>query len=46
LPEFISVPALCAHQIENVGNEDLLTMFWSNEIFQPGDPDTFSEKVA
>lgn len=45
-PEFISVPALCAHQIENVGNEDLLTMFWSNEIFQPGDPDTFSEKVA
>jgi UDP-2-acetamido-2,6-beta-L-arabino-hexul-4-ose reductase len=45
-PEFISVPALCTHQIENVGEEDLLTMFWSNEIFRPGDTDTFFEKVA
>jgi UDP-2-acetamido-2,6-beta-L-arabino-hexul-4-ose reductase len=45
-PEFISVPALCTHQIENVGDEDLLTMFWSNEIFKPGDTDTFFEKVA
>lgn len=45
-PEFISIPALCTHQIENVGSEDLLTMFWCNEIFQPGDSDTFFEKVA
>ncbi len=45
-PEFISVPALCAHQIENVGSDDLLTMFWCNEVFQPGDTDTFFEKVA
>jgi UDP-2-acetamido-2,6-beta-L-arabino-hexul-4-ose reductase len=45
-PEFISIPALCTHQIENVGAEDLLTMFWCNEIFQPADPDTFFEKVA
>jgi UDP-2-acetamido-2,6-beta-L-arabino-hexul-4-ose reductase len=45
-PEFISIPALHTHQIENVGSEDLLTMFWCNEIFQPADPDTFQEKVA
>jgi UDP-2-acetamido-2,6-beta-L-arabino-hexul-4-ose reductase len=45
-PEFISIPALHTHQIENVGDEDLLTMFWSSEIFQPGDPDTSQEKVA
>ena len=45
-PEFVSIPVLHTHQIENVGNEDLLTMFWCNEIFQPGDPDTFQEKVA
>lgn len=45
-PEFISIPALHTHQIENVGSEDLLTMFWCNEIFEPGDPDTFQEKVA
>jgi UDP-2-acetamido-2,6-beta-L-arabino-hexul-4-ose reductase len=45
-PEFISIPALHTHQIENVGDEDLLTMFWCNEIFQPADPDTFYEQVA
>jgi UDP-2-acetamido-2,6-beta-L-arabino-hexul-4-ose reductase len=45
-PEFISIPALHTHQIENVGSDDLLTMFWCNEIFQPADPDTFQEKVA
>lgn len=45
-PEFISIPALCTHQIENVGAEDLLTMFWCNEIFQAADPDTFFENVA
>jgi len=45
-PEFISIPALHTHQIENVGSDDLLTMFWCNEIFQPGDPDTFYENVA
>jgi UDP-2-acetamido-2,6-beta-L-arabino-hexul-4-ose reductase len=45
-PEFISIPALHTHQIENVGGEELLTMFWCNEIFQPSDPDTFYEKVA
>jgi UDP-2-acetamido-2,6-beta-L-arabino-hexul-4-ose reductase len=45
-PEFISVPALHTHQIENVGSDDLLTMFWCNEIFAADDPDTFQEKVA
>jgi UDP-2-acetamido-2,6-beta-L-arabino-hexul-4-ose reductase len=45
-PQFISIPALHTHQIENIGDEDLLTMFWCNEIFQPGDPDTFHEQVA
>lgn len=45
-PEFISIPALHTHQIENVGSDDLLTMFWCNEIFEPADPDTFQEKVA
>jgi UDP-2-acetamido-2,6-beta-L-arabino-hexul-4-ose reductase len=45
-PQFISVPALYTHQIENIGDDDLLTMFWCNEIFQPGDTDTFYDKVA
>jgi UDP-2-acetamido-2,6-beta-L-arabino-hexul-4-ose reductase len=45
-PQFISIPALHTHQIENIGSEELLTMFWCNEIFQPADPDTFFENVA
>jgi UDP-2-acetamido-2,6-beta-L-arabino-hexul-4-ose reductase len=45
-PEFISIPALHTHQIENIGDDDLLTMFWCNEIFEPADPDTFYEQVA
>ncbi len=45
-PEFISIPAMHTHQIENIGDEELLTMFWCNEIFEPADPDTFYEQVA
>jgi UDP-2-acetamido-2,6-beta-L-arabino-hexul-4-ose reductase len=45
-PEFISIPALHTHQIENVGEDELLTIFWCNEIFEPADPDTFYEQVA
>jgi len=45
-PRFISIPVLYAHQIENIGTEELLTMFWCNEIFTAEDADTYMEKVA
>ncbi len=45
-PQFISIPVLHTHQIENVGERDLLTMFWCNEIFVPEDSDTYFQKVA
>ena len=45
-PEFVSIPVLHTHQIENVGDDELLTMFWCNEIFEADDPDTFYEQVA
>jgi UDP-2-acetamido-2,6-beta-L-arabino-hexul-4-ose reductase len=45
-PEFISIPPMHTHQIENVGNDELLTMFWCNEIFEPADPDTYYDQVA
>lgn len=45
-PQFVSIPVLHTHQIENVGDEELLTMFWCNEIFVPEDADTYFEKVA
>jgi len=45
-PEFVSIPVWHVHQIENTGRDELLTMFWSNEIFDAEDPDTYPEKVA
>jgi UDP-2-acetamido-2,6-beta-L-arabino-hexul-4-ose reductase len=45
-PQFVSIPVLHTHQIENEGDEDLLTMFWCNEIFVAEDADTYFEKVA
>lgn len=45
-PEFISIPVLHTHSIENSGDSELLTMFWCNEIFDATDADTHFEKVA
>jgi UDP-2-acetamido-2,6-beta-L-arabino-hexul-4-ose reductase len=45
-PKFVSIPVWHVHQIENTGDSDLLTMFWTNEIFNADDPDTYYEKVA
>lgn len=44
-PTFVSIPALHVHHIENTGDDDLLTLFWTNEHFNPEDSDTFFEPV-
>ena len=44
-PAFVDMPVWYAHNITNVGSEELLTLFWINEFFDPNDPDTFFEKV-
>jgi UDP-2-acetamido-2,6-beta-L-arabino-hexul-4-ose reductase len=44
-PAFVDMPVWYTHNITNVGSEDLLTLFWINEFFNPADPDTFFEKV-
>jgi UDP-2-acetamido-2,6-beta-L-arabino-hexul-4-ose reductase len=44
-PVFIDMPTLHTHNITNVGDQDLITLFWTNEIFDPSDPDTFAEEV-
>lgn len=45
-PVFISIPVFYTHHIENVGQQDLLTMFWCNEVFDPSDADTYFEPVG
>lgn len=44
-PEFIDMPTLHTHSIRNVGDHDLMTLFWAHEIFDPDRPDTFHEPV-
>lgn len=44
-PGFVDMPCLHTHNITNVGQDDLVTLFWSHEIFDPEAPDTFTEPV-
>ena len=43
--EVIDIPTGYIHNIENLGNMDMVTVMWSNECFNPEKPDTFSEPV-
>jgi UDP-2-acetamido-2,6-beta-L-arabino-hexul-4-ose reductase len=44
-PSFIDIPTLHTHSITNIDSKELVTFFWSNEIFNPDLPDTFLENV-
>ncbi len=44
-PAYVDIPIWYTHNITNVGADDMLTVFWINELFNPDDPDTFFEKV-
>ena len=44
-PTPIDMPTLHTHSIENIGNTELLTLFWTNEIFDQENPDTYADKV-
>jgi len=44
-PSYVDMPVWYTHNITNVGDEDLFTIFWINEFFDPEDPDTYFEKV-
>ncbi len=44
-PMALDIPVFYTHNITNTGNSDLLTLFWSNEIFNPEDPDTYYSEV-
>ncbi len=40
-PSFVDMPIWYTHNIKNIGNEDLYTVFWINEMYDPNDPDTY-----
>jgi UDP-2-acetamido-2,6-beta-L-arabino-hexul-4-ose reductase len=41
----VDIPPGCTHSIENVGEGELVTLFWANQIFDPEQPDTYFEVV-
>ncbi|MCL2365848.1 MAG: NAD-dependent epimerase/dehydratase family protein [Oscillospiraceae bacterium] len=41
----LDMPPGHTHNIINTGNRDVLTIFWTGEIFDPKDPDTIFESV-
>lgn len=44
-PGIVDMPTLWAHNITNIGDTDLTTLFWTNELFDPERPDTYPEPV-
>ncbi len=44
-PSFIDMPVWYTHNIKNIGNSVLYTIFWINEIYNPKNPDTYFENV-
>lgn len=45
-PVFVDMPTLWVHNIRNVGDDDLLTVFWSDQLLDPVNPDQFPETIA
>lgn len=44
-PSYVDMPIWYTHNIKNIGDEDLYTIFWINEPFNPEDADTYFETV-
>ena len=44
-PAAVDMPTMWAHNITNIGSETLYTSFWTDDIFDPQNPDTIAEVV-
>ena len=44
-PCYIDIPVWYTHNIENIGDEDLITVFWINEHYNDETSDTYIENV-
>lgn len=43
--EVLDIPTGYTHNIENLGNTDMVTIMWANETFDPENPDTYYLEV-
>ncbi len=44
-PKVVDIPPGYTHNITNIGEGIMITLFWANELFDPQNPDTFFVKV-
>ena len=44
-PSFVDMPIWHTHNITNIGDDELYTIFWINEKFDSNDSDTYFEEV-
>lgn len=44
-PAYVDMPIWYTHNIKNIGDEELYTIFWINEPFNPEDSDTYFVEV-
>lgn len=45
-PVLIDMPTMWAHNITNTGDVELTTLFWTDTLFDPDNPDTIPEPVV
>ena len=45
-PSFVDMPTMWVHNLRNVGEGDLVTMFWADQLLDPDRPDQYPEKVT
>ncbi|WP_018758686.1 NAD-dependent epimerase/dehydratase family protein [Paenibacillus terrigena] len=44
-PEVVDIPPGYTHSITNIGDTELVTLFWANEVFDKSRPDTYYLEV-
>ena len=44
-PSYIDIPTLCTHNIENIGDTEMIVLFWAHQLFDVNNPDTYYEEV-
>ena len=43
--EVVDIPPGYTHSIENLGDKEMIVLFWANQIFDVGRPDTYFQRV-
>lgn len=44
-PSFVDMPTLWVHNIRNVGDVELVTVFWTDQLLDPDNPDQYPETI-